>query len=309
VTDLFCLGGVLFVLGVCAGPLLSRMAWCKRIPRVATLAWLGALSGTLAAAVGIVVMVLVGRHGVVHLAAKWLKNCPYFHAGVGGPGFYALNALLLGGTFAAAGVALVRYRRTVRQRRRHQDALRFVVQIPVDLDDVCVLDHPLPVIYCIPARRRPIVVSKGALDRLEYAQLHAVLAHERAHLKHRHHLVLTAVDALAAALFWLPTYHQARRVLPLLLEMTADDIAARHWSRDAVAMALRKLAISPSPAGGLAAGGSDGSQLEQRLSRLAAPAVMKERHLQRLTWAAATMSMAVPLLTSASWIAATHLIC
>ena len=308
-TCLTCLGGIAFVLGVCAGPLLSRMGWCGQIPRVAVLAWLGALAGALAAVVGIVVVVSAGRHGVMHLAAKWLENCPHFGDGVGGPTFYVLNALVLGGTVAAVGVVVARYRRTVTRRRRHQEALQFVVQVSGELDDVCVLDHPVPVVYCIPARRRPIVVSSGALERLEHAQLQAVLAHERAHLRHRHHLVLATLDALAAALFWLPTFHRARQSLPLLLEMAADDIAARSWSRDAVATALRKLAISPSPAGGLAAGSSDASQLSQRLSRLETPAIMDESHLQRLTWAAATTSVIVPLLTSATWITATHLIC
>jgi Zn-dependent protease with chaperone function len=34
-------------------------------------------------------------------------------------------------------------------------------------------------------------VSSGALDQLEGSELEAVLAHERAHLHHRHHLLLT----------------------------------------------------------------------------------------------------------------------
>ena len=43
----------------------------------------------------------------------------------------------------------------------------------------------MPVAYCVPSRKRPIVVSSGALDQLEDTQLQAVLAHERAHLRYR----------------------------------------------------------------------------------------------------------------------------
>ncbi len=303
------LGAIVLILGAGAGPLLSRSRWCRRVPRVAAFAWLGVLAGALAALVGVVEVVSTSRHGLVHRGAEWLADCWNHHEGANGLALYMLNALLLGGFSASIGVAVVRYRSTVAQRRRHREALQFVVRVSGDLDDVCVLDHPVPVVYCVPSRRRPIVVSSGALERLEARSLQAVLAHERAHLRHRHHLVLTVVDALGAALFWLPTFRAARRSLPLVLEMAADDVAAHSWGREAVATALRKLAISPSPVGGLAAGGSDASQVERRLARLEASAVVDETRLQRLTWATVTTSVAVPLLISAGWIAATPLIC
>lgn len=303
------LAAIVVILGAGAGPLLNRGAWRQRMPRVAALAWLGILAATLAAVIGMVVVVSTGPHGLGHRAAEWLASCWHHHDGATGAASYVFNAVLLGGSLTAAGVAVVRYWRTVAQRRRHQEALQFVIRLSGDLDDVCVLDHPLPVVYCVPSRRRPIVVSSGAVDRLEDAQLQAVLAHERAHLCHRHHLLLATVDALAAGLFWLPAFRDAQRSLPLLLEMTADDIAARSWGRQAVAMALRKLAIGPGPAGGLTAGGSDASQLDQRLSRLEAPTIVNEAHLQRLTRATATASVLVPLLISAGWLAATPLFC
>lgn len=304
------LGAIALVLGTGAGPLLSRSPWCQRLPRVAVLAWLGVLAGALAAMVGVVVMVSAGRHGLVHHAAEWLVNCwHHHHEGANGPTSYALNAFLLGGSLVAAVMAGLRYRGTVTRRRRHQDALQFVVRSSGDLDDVCVLDHPVPVVYCLPSRRRPIVVSSGALDRLEETQLQAVLTHERAHLRHRHHLLLTAIDALAAALFWAPSFRAARRSMPILLEMTADDIAARRWGRQAVAAALRILTIAQSPAGGLAAGGADASQLDRRLSRLKASNTVDQAHLQRLTWATAIAAVIVPLLISAAWITVTPGIC
>jgi Zn-dependent protease with chaperone function len=302
------LGLIVLVLGIGAGPLLSESAWSHRLPKAAAFAWAGVLAGAIAAAVGMVAVVSAGHHGLGHRVAEWLVNCWHHHEG-GGARWYVLNALLLGATLAAVYVSARRYRHTLLQRRRHHEALQFIVRASSELDDVCVLDHPVPVAYCVPARTRLIVVSSGALDRLEDGELQAVLAHERAHLRHRHHVILTVVDSLAAALAWLPTFRAARRDLPLLLEMTADEIAARRWGRATVAAALRKLAISPSPAGGLAAGGSDHSQLDKRLARLETSPPADDAQVRRLTRITAMTSIAVPLLISAAWISATPLLC
>jgi beta-lactamase regulating signal transducer with metallopeptidase domain len=303
------LGLIVLVLGVGGGPLLSRGGWTYRLPRIAAYVWLGVLSGVIAAAVGMVAVVSTGRRGLGHRIAEWLANCWHHHHAAGSTRWYVLNALMLGGTLIAICVAARRYRRTLAQRRRHEEALQFVVRTSGDLDDVRVLDHPIPLVYCLPSRTRPIVVSSGALDELEDAELQAVLAHERAHLRRRHHVLLTVVDALAAALAWLPAFRDARRHLPLLLEMTADEVAARRWGRQTVATALRKLAIFPSPAGGLAAGGSTTSQLGRRLTRLETCPIADDAKVQRLTWVIATASVAVPLLISAAWISATPLLC
>jgi beta-lactamase regulating signal transducer with metallopeptidase domain len=302
------LGLVVVALGAGAGPLLSGNAWTHRLPKVAAFAWAGVLAGTIAAAMGMVSVVSTGRRGLGHRVAERLVNCWHHHEG-GGAEWYTLNVVLLGAAALTMYVATRRYRRTLRQRRRHREALQFVVHAAGEQDDVCVLDHPVPVVYCVPAPNRPIVVSSGALDRLEDGELQAVLTHERAHLRHRHHILLTVVDALAAALAWLPTFRAARRHLPLLLEMTADEIAARRWGRRTVAMALRKLAVTPSPAGGLAAGGADHSQLGRRLARLEAPSPADEAQVRRLTWVAAIASVVIPLLICAVWISATPLLC
>jgi beta-lactamase regulating signal transducer with metallopeptidase domain len=310
VSPLVALGAVTIALAFGAGPLLRRTAWCQRIPRIAALAWLGALAGTLAALIGVVALVSTGRHGLVHRAAEWAANCWHHHDGSGGPAAYAFNVAILISAIVATYVTVDRYRRTVAQRRRHQEALQFVVRLPGDIDDVCVLDHPVPVAYCVPSRKRPIVVSSGALDQLDDVQLKAVLAHERAHLRYRHHLFLATVDALAAALFWLPTFRDARRCLPLLLEMTADDVAARRCGRHTVAVALRKLAIAPSPVGGLAAHSAQNSDIDRRLARLETPpAVVDDSRLRRLTWVTAMTSVALPTLISAGWLAALPLFC
>ena len=57
--------------------------------------------------------------------------------------------------------------------------------------DVVILDHDAPAVYCLTYGRHRIVVSGGALAVLTLEQIRAVLAHERAHLRGRHHAMLT----------------------------------------------------------------------------------------------------------------------
>ena len=76
-----------------------------------------------------------------------------------------------------------------------------------------------------------VVVSAGTLAMLSADELAAVLAHERAHLRARHDLVLATFDAVHQA---FP--HAIRSELPaeqcrLLVEMLADDAAVRAYGR------------------------------------------------------------------------------
>ena len=58
------------------------------------------------------------------------------------------------------------------------------------------IDYPAAAAYCLPGIRSQIVVSVGTLDLLAPAELTAVLAHERAHLRARHDLVLIPFTSL-----------------------------------------------------------------------------------------------------------------
>ena len=55
---------------------------------------------------------------------------------------------------------------------------------------VRILQHPTPTAYCIPGRQSRVVLSQGVLDALPEDQLEAVIAHEDAHLRGRHDLLL-----------------------------------------------------------------------------------------------------------------------
>jgi Zn-dependent protease with chaperone function len=103
------------------------------------------------------------------------------------------------------------------------------------------LDDPRPAAYCVAGRPAAIVVTSGALTVLDPPQLRAVLAHERAHLAHGHHVLATVTRALAAALP-VPLFTRGAAEVARLAEMSADDTAARASGRPALAAALIAIA-------------------------------------------------------------------
>jgi Zn-dependent protease with chaperone function len=295
------------LLGQGVGPLLGRQRWAPHHPAAAITLWLGALSGAVAAAVGLVALVVFGSPGPGHGVVEWFARCVTAHAHTGAAPAVALSLVCLAGAAVMIRTITVRLRKTLAVRRRHRQVLGLLVSTRQDLDDVCVLDHPIPVAYCMPARDRPIVLSSGALDRLDPAQLAAVLDHERAHLKGRHHLILSIVDAVGSTIPSAATFRHAREALPRLLEHVADDAAAARHGRAAVAGALRNLAVMPYPPGSLAAAPSGTEALEQRLARL--EGARSATRGRRLAWTGAALSAAMPFAIVAGWITAITFTC
>jgi beta-lactamase regulating signal transducer with metallopeptidase domain len=110
------------------------------------------------------------------------------------------------------------------------------------------------VAYCLPGRAGTVVVTSAAVAALDDGELSAVMAHERAHLRGRHHLVLAVARAMARAVPVLPIFGWALTEQASLLEMIADDAAVRRSSRGTVARALVHLAERSVPVPALGAG-------------------------------------------------------
>ncbi|WP_020667751.1 M56 family metallopeptidase [Amycolatopsis nigrescens] len=127
-----------------------------------------------------------------------------------------------------------------RYRRRHAEGIRVVGRRHQKLD-CFVVDHGPAIAYCLPGRQRLIVVTRAALDALTRAELNAILGHERTHLVERHHIPSTVAGALARA-FPLPLFTTGATAIRALLEMRADDVAARRHGRRTVGTALLSLA-------------------------------------------------------------------
>ncbi|MFF3111281.1 M56 family metallopeptidase [Kitasatospora sp. NPDC057904] len=197
--------------------------------------------------------------------------------------------LLAAGAAGVAAVVAGVGARAGRARRRHRKVLD-VVAVRDRRWNALVLEHAHPTVYCLPGRRSRVVVSRGALELLDECQLAAAVAHEREHIRGRHHLLRLPADAFALLLGRLPLARLGRAEVALLLEMAADDAALARVSRSELASALCALATSPAPPGGSLGVAATG--VLTRVRRLAHPAGGRRR--RRAAWWAGVV--AIPLL-------------
>jgi Zn-dependent protease with chaperone function len=165
-----------------------------------------------------------------------------------------------------------------RARRRQRTLLQLLAHDDPKVPGALVVDYPAAAAYCVPGLRSAIVISAGTLDLLDQAELAAVLAHERAHLRARHDLVLLPFSALLRAFRWSEVALEANRAVALLVEMMADDRARRRRPARELAMALLRVGTSGgghAPVGALAIGGTRAatmdSDLAARVTRLLRP--------------------------------------
>lgn len=255
--------------------LLARAGWTVRDPLVALLCWqaLGLAGG----------LSIIGAL-LVHGLAPWGHSLP-------GAAWALLSAhpapepvrgdhwvaLTLAGVLATelVGVLVLSWARTTRTRRRTREMLELIARPLPDAGRTGrLLDHPDPVAFCIPGARPLLVLSSGMVAGLDPGQLAAVVAHERAHLRERHHLLLLPFVAWAAALPVLPAAARARGAVRELVEMRADDIALASLDGPAPRRTLAEAIVATAggagvPSGALAVGGG---VVHARVLRLLQPA-------------------------------------
>jgi Zn-dependent protease with chaperone function len=158
---------------------------------------------------------------------------------------------------------------------------------------VVVLSAPEPAVYCVAGRPPAIVVTTAALDGLNEPQLHAVLAHEHAHLNGHHHDLLVTLRALALSLPSLPLFAAAAGSVARLLEMCADDTAARQHGRQLLLDGIVSLVEGPRSAAAL---GAAHTAVLARAHRLATPAAAHIRWVHRLGLSTAiSLTAAIPI--------------
>jgi beta-lactamase regulating signal transducer with metallopeptidase domain len=246
-------------------PVLLRGQWAARSPRLAMTLWLVLPASFLAA------IVLAILAAAAPLPLTWPASPAGRPALLTGPAVPGGRAIAIAGFLVAGAVVLravscvaAELRRGRHDRRDHV-ALVAATGRPGGEPGVAIVDYDAPAVYCLPGARRQIVISVGALAVLSPGQLRAVLAHERAHLRSCHHLMLTLATALARAFPRVPLLSQARPQLAVLAEMAADDTAARRHRRDDLAAALVVLARAGAQPATLAASGPDAIARLQRM--------------------------------------------
>ncbi|SDY80782.1 Peptidase family M48 [Modestobacter sp. DSM 44400] len=259
------------LLGVLA-PRAIGSGWSDRAPRLALVVWQAASVGVLVSVVLAGLTLLVPAAAVSEGLAAALDACAATIASAyevpGRLPTVLVGALLsLGVTLRLGWVAVGSALRTGRERRRLRSAILVGARPEPSLGAV-VVDSDRAAAFCLPGRRHTVVLTTAALQALSDDELAGVLAHERAHLRGRHHLILGAARVVSRAFPGLPLFARAVLEIERLVELLADDAAARRVPRVEVASALVTLVGMKAPAAALAA--AQGAET-RRVTRLLAP--------------------------------------
>jgi hypothetical protein len=119
-----------------------------------------------------------------------------------------------------------------------------------------IIDAPEPAAYCIAGRPHAVVITSAALATLTKPQLEAILAHERAHLDGRHPEIVAVARSLAKTFPRLRLMTEGAHHISRLLEMCADDAAAREHGRQPILDGILALTgATPVPSGAMGAAG------------------------------------------------------
>ena len=272
------------VLGVSAGQISDRLR-----PAAAT-RWLtaGALVAALASGFSLAVLgfTLLARWPLLARLGHWStaslarhELAPGVAAAIAGVTVVALLARALRAVWSA-GRGLVDSELACRPHG-HQHGL------------VVVRDQT-PTAYAVHGLRGRIVVSTGMLAALPAEERRVLLAHEDAHLRHRHHVYRALADIAAAA---HPLLRPVASSVRFTTERWADeDAAAAVGDRALVARAIARASLagrSVPPAAALALTGSD---VTRRVRALLRPAPGRRTGLQ------VALSLAlVAVCASAGW--------
>lgn len=176
---------------------------------------------------------------------------------VAGLGHWSIAAVGAGdpGTMMAgglAGLAMVllawsALRRLVRSGRDLMAAALICRRLGPAAEGLVIVDDEAPDAYALPGVRGRIVVSTAMLRALPAEERRVLLAHEAAHLTHRHHLYLHLTELAAAA---NPLLRPVARAVRVAVERWADEVAATEvGSRRLAARALARASLARATVG------------------------------------------------------------
>lgn len=276
-------------------------------PQTLLVTWIALVASTLLSLAAAASLVLLPGHGPARQVVALMHHCwaAVSHGSV--PRIDEVAGLLSVVVAALAavrcGTGLLRHARQRRKlHRKHLDLLRILTGAGATPGSTLWLDVPDPMAYSVAGRPALIVASEGLRRRLPGDAVAAVLEHERAHLRGRHHLMVAIAEALAAALPWLPLMRHSPHLVRALVEVSADSAAARSHGAGAVRTALLSMSAHLTPAHGL---GMARDSIALRLNLLSSPRP-EHSHLRRALHSglAGTIAAFVPALASTALLAA-----
>lgn len=222
-------------------------------PQTLLVAWIALVGGTLLSLATAVSLILLpdngpARHVTTLVHHSWAALS---HGTV--PRIDEVAELL---SLVLVAIAVVRCSggvlRHARQRRalhrKHLDLVRILTGGGATPGSTLWLDVPQPMAYSVAGRPALIVASEGLRRQLPRDAVAAVLEHERAHLRGRHHLIVAIAEALAVTLPRLPLMRRSPYLVRALVELSADAVAARSHSPGVVRAALLGMSAGPTAA-------------------------------------------------------------
>ena len=236
--------------------LMARQKQFRRAPRASLVAWQAVTLGGVVAAVAV---------PLSPLPLVLDTDEPMARAWVLVPAVLASTAIVARLLYAGHDVGT----ELRRVRQDHRQLVDIIAGHDGEHAQLRILEHPTPTAYCIPGRHSRVVLSQGVLDSLPPAELSAVLAHEQAHLRGRHDLLLEFFTVVHHAVPSRLRSAAALTEVRLLVEALADRAAVRRSGEVATARALMALAGSRTPAGETGATLGVGTTAPVRLRLLA----------------------------------------
>ncbi len=266
------LAALAVVLAGIAPRVMARLVAFRRAPRPALVAWqavsLSAVIAALCAAPAAVAYLSDTTYGWFACSSQngcattiwWMENRRWIVLGIA-----AAVTLLVIGRLLLSGHRIGTRLRAARARHRELVDVLAAPESDGRADGIRVLDHATPTAYCLPGRRSRVVLTQGALAALPDDELEAVLAHERAHLRGRHDLLIEYFTVLHHSVPNPVRSPEALREVRLLVEALADRAAVRQSGPVTTARALMTLAQGQAPEAGLGAGGDGTTAARMRL--------------------------------------------
>lgn len=183
------------------------------------------------------VLVLASRLSFLQHRLDWCDHLAHSHE---------IPILVEGGAAAVVAAMVVQGGQHVRARR--------LPQRPEGENALVVLPSERAAAYAVPGRPGRVVVTAGMLRALDGPERRALLAHEQAHLRYKHHRYVF-LSSLAAAI--LPVLAPVAARVRYATERWADEVAAAVvGDRAVVARALARASLAasqtPRPVGALA---------------------------------------------------------
>jgi Zn-dependent protease with chaperone function len=227
------------------GPtLVGRRQWAVHHPAAALGVWAALfVTGVLGAFLGLALVLRSAAEVSSEVGSgQKLTTCQTCHAAA----VYGASWLMTAAVGAALCVVVYRWAGLALRRHEVRRATRgAAAALPGELVDgvrVSLLRSESYAAACTPGRRSQVVVTTALQALLSDDELRAVVAHESAHLRRSHRFLLTLAHLQGRCLSGSACAGESERSVALLVELAADDRAARHCGPAVTAAALSKVA-------------------------------------------------------------------